>query len=66
LKNEYQFTEWPTKHLRNLLPDYENTLTQLKKAYPNGHLEIQVYTKWIRGMKEELALREQKQKEKVL
>lgn len=58
MKQEYSFTEWPTKHLVKLLPDYEITLEHVQKERGTNHSETQMYTKWVKAMKEELALRE--------
>jgi hypothetical protein len=57
-KNKYNFTNWPTKHLTTLLPDYEETLETVRKMQGANHPETQMYTSWVKAMKEELALRE--------
>lgn len=67
MKNEHSFTEWPTKHLVALLPEYEQTLEQVRKDRGSNHPETLMYTRWVKAMKEELALREmQKQKQFLL
>jgi hypothetical protein len=61
MKEDYKFTHWPTKSLINLLPDYELTMEQVRKMHGSNHPETLMYVNWVKGMKEELALREMAQ-----